>query len=59
MKAKENDPDTLQIKDELDEEWVAKWKKATSKKASHTNEFTILVPQQVKTHAPILKKRYI
>ena len=46
MKIKENDPDTLQILDELDEEWVEHWLAATNKKNTETNLTTIVYPQE-------------
>ena len=46
MNTKENDPDTLQIRDELDEQWTKRWRKATSKAIPQTKGVTIIVPPQ-------------
>jgi len=56
MDSEDNDPDTLQLKDELDTEWVKRWHNATNKKRSAPNEITINVilpkkkPQRVSKH---------
>ena len=38
---KDNDPDTLQLSDELDTEWVKLWRRATKKKKSAQKELTL------------------
>ena len=43
MNLEENDPDTLQLLDELDPEWVKLWRKATNQKKSTTEEPTFIV----------------
>ena len=43
MNLEENDPDTLQLLDELDADWVKLWRRATNKKKSVTNELTFNV----------------
>ena len=48
MNAKENDPDTLQLLDELDEKWVKQWRRATTKK-NKTNELKLTVFLQQKS----------
>jgi hypothetical protein len=49
QETKENDPDTLQILDELDEEWVKSWRKAASKKNSATSTLAIFVNTEKET----------
>jgi hypothetical protein len=41
MKYEENDPETLQLQDELNTEWVKQWNKATKKKNAHQIDLTI------------------
>ena len=40
MNLEDNDPDTLQLRDELDTEWVKLWRRATNKKRSNIKELT-------------------
>jgi hypothetical protein len=40
MNLEDDDPDTLQLKDELDPEWVNLWHKATDKKRATTKQLT-------------------
>ena len=49
MNLEENDPDTLQLLDESDPDWVKPWHKATTKKKSITNELTLNVIPHKKT----------
>ena len=58
MKTQENDPDTLQVLDELDKEWVGQWLKATRKKRIEKNELTITIRQE-KVSSPILQMKPI
>ena len=48
MNWEENDPDTLQLLDELDTDWVKLWRRATNKKKSTTNEltFNVILPKK-------------
>jgi hypothetical protein len=39
----EDDPDTLQLLDELDKDWVKRWRKATKQEAE-SNDITYVVP---------------
>jgi hypothetical protein len=48
MNTKKNDPDTLQILDELDEKWVKQWRRATTKKTKK-NELKLTVFLQQKS----------
>jgi hypothetical protein len=41
MDDKENDPDTLQLKDESNTEWVKQWRKTTKKKSALQNDLAI------------------
>jgi hypothetical protein len=41
MDDKENDPDTLQLKDESNAEWVKQWRKTTKKKSAPKNNIAI------------------
>jgi hypothetical protein len=41
-----NDPDTLQLKDELDSEWVNLWHKATKKKPTKTQLILDCIPSE-------------
>jgi hypothetical protein len=43
MNRKENDPDTLQLRDEMDPEWVDLWHKATTKKKPTKKQVTSIV----------------
>ena len=40
MELQNNDPDTLQLKDELDADWVKLWRKATNKKNTTKKQIT-------------------
>ena len=51
MSLKENDPDTLQILDEIDEEWVKLWLKATDKNFAKENEFVTIVYQEAELYS--------
>jgi hypothetical protein len=48
MNWEENDPDTLQLLDELDTDWVKLWRRATNKKKATTKEltFNVIRPQK-------------
>ena len=46
MSIKENDPDTLQLQDEIDEEWVKLWLKATDKKTGKKIQFATISYQE-------------
>ena len=48
MNRKENDPDALQLQDELDTDWVKLWRRATNKKRPEPNEITFDVVQPKK-----------
>jgi hypothetical protein len=48
MNTAEKDPDTLQILDELESEWVRQWRKATNKKTVNPHEMTLIVVKQEK-----------
>jgi hypothetical protein len=41
MDEKENDPDTLQLRDESNTEWVKQWRKTTKKKSAPQNDLAI------------------
>ena len=43
MNTQENDPDILQILDELDKEWVKNWRRETKKRFSQ-DELTVFLP---------------
>jgi len=51
MSEEENDPDTLQLLDELNVDWVRRWRKKVNKKTSITNELTFTVHMPEKKHA--------
>jgi len=40
MNLEENDPDTLQLRDEMDSEWVELWRRCKNKEKSITIELT-------------------
>jgi hypothetical protein len=45
----ENDPDTLQLRDETNEEWVESWRMAITKKKPALDEVTIAaIPNEKK-----------
>ena len=47
MKSEENDQDRLQLKDELNTDWVKLWRKATKKKSAPKIELTMgVIPPQ-------------
>jgi hypothetical protein len=48
MNTQENDPDTLQLLDELNEKWVKQWRRAATKRAK-TNELKLTVFLQEKS----------
>ncbi len=56
MNAQENDPDTLQLLDESDKEWVRLWRKAALKETT-TNTLEIFVLQQENIEPPLLKTK--
>ena len=58
MNTEENDPDTLQILDELDEKWVRLWRKATSKEATQAIELTTIVFSPEETHATVRANKH-
>lgn len=43
MRLEENDPDILQLLDELDKEWVKLWRKTARKKKSSAKDITFIV----------------
>jgi hypothetical protein len=49
MTPEENDPDTLQLLDELDADWVRRWQIAANKKKPAENESTFSVLLQEDT----------
>jgi len=57
LNAKENDPDTLQILDEQNEEWTKRWRKATSQDTSQTTGLTIIVPPQEKARTIVTQTK--
>jgi hypothetical protein len=62
MKSEENDPDTLQSKDESNADWVKLWRKTTKKKSPPQNDPTIgLIPPQerAKVNLKIKSKKLI
>ena len=59
MSIKENDPDTLQILDEIDEEWVKLWLKATGKKTDKKIEFATIAYQEELLYSWNLRKKPI
>ena len=59
MSIQENDPDTLQILDEIDREWVKLWLKATGKKTANRHKFTTFVYQEEELCSQNLRKKPI
>ena len=55
MNPQENDPDTLQILDESDKEWVKLWRKAKLKKTT-SNTTIYVVPNQENINPALIKK---
>lgn len=58
MNREENDPDTLQLQDELDADWVKLWRRATNKKRPNTNGITvdIILPKKTTSQAQLKSK---
>jgi hypothetical protein len=51
MNPKENDPDTLQLLDELDPEWVNLWHENNNKKEPTTKQLTFdVIPPKKETY---------
>ena len=48
MVSEDNDPDTLQLRDELDADWVNRWCNAANKKKSTTKKITMNVILRIK-----------
>jgi hypothetical protein len=57
LNTNENDPDTLQIQDELDEKWLRNWRKAISKRNSRKNGLTVMVSPQEKARSLAVKTK--
>lgn len=53
MNQDENDPDLLQLKDELDPEWVNLWHKSANKKNTTKKQVTFVV---ISARSKILQK---
>ncbi len=53
MNPREDDQDTLQIFDELNEEWVERWRKATKQKTTKTKDYCQFVCPQDETKPEI------
>jgi hypothetical protein len=56
MNAQENDPDTLQLLDESDKEWVKLWRKATREETTpNTLEHFVIQQENTKAQHPKIK----
>jgi len=56
---KENDPDILQLQDELDTEWVRSWRMKTSNEKQTAEEFTIaVIPKEEVLHKQIVHENH-
>lgn len=53
MELEDNDPDTLQLKDELDSEWVNLWHKSANKKNTTKKQISFAI---IQTRRAILQK---
>jgi hypothetical protein len=59
MNAQENDPDTLQLLDESDKEWVRLWRKAALKETpANTLEHFVLQQENMKQPHPKIKSKF-
>ena len=57
MTTQENDPDTLQILDESDKEWVNLWRKAALKETPIILEHFVLQQENIETPQLKIKSR--
>jgi hypothetical protein len=59
MNTQENDPDTLQLLDESDIEWIRLWRKAALKESTtNTLEHFVIQQENIKPQHPKMKSKF-